>query len=460
MTERSRTSGGSRWAAAGILVLLLELTTAQAWAHAYIVGTQPSANGSYEDAGGAVAISFDEPVDVLDSNAIEVVDAAGNRVDRRDAAVDPRDATRVVVHVPPALKRGVYVVRWRVVSADTHVVHGAYSIGIGVAATLLAPDAASPFDPSTPLATALRTLTLLAALVLAGAAFLRVLMFDKLSAEFAGGAALTRRTVLAASLTVLVAAIPSLLVQAAAAGGALGSDVGPTLLHSTWGVAFLVRVLCTAALLIAALFAWRASRFTTIVASLGLLATFCFSGHAIAASGAGRVATVAFDFAHLVAAAAWIGGIFVLLAALIGSARRFEKAKLRLFALLLFANFTPIAMASVCVILATGIYASIVHVGSLADLFGTLYGRLVVAKIALFVALLAFGYRHMKLASADRTDSGRKTLVYEALIGLAVVGITGVLIGRMPPGGAHMPAGMHMSADTTTGHRLPFMKGR
>lgn len=117
----------------GIAVTLLALTSAPAFAHAYGVAVQPAMNAGFVDPSGVVAISFDEPVGVADANAIEVDDDTGARVDDHNAAVDPQDATRVIVHVPSPLKHGIYIVRWRVISADTHVVHGAYAIGVGVA---------------------------------------------------------------------------------------------------------------------------------------------------------------------------------------------------------------------------------------------------------------------------------------------------------------------------------------
>src|SRR5580693_2423351 len=80
-------------------------------AHAYILLATPAAGATVDAAPATVRIQFDEPIALPDGPAITVVDAAGKRVDKNDAAVDPNDATAVVVDVLP-LTRGSYDVRW------------------------------------------------------------------------------------------------------------------------------------------------------------------------------------------------------------------------------------------------------------------------------------------------------------------------------------------------------------
>jgi copper transport protein len=417
---------------------LVVLSFASGSAHAYVVRAQPAMNGSYENPAGAIAISFDEPIDVLDANAIEVFDAKGTRVDKHDAAIDAQDAARVVVHVPMRLDSGAYRVDWRVVSADTHVVHGSYVIGVGApAAALAAPNNATVFDPSAPLATTLRLLGLLGALLAAGAVFVRSLMLDRLASVCRNGPAVARRAVTLGAVVVLVAALPSLVVQSAAAGGALGADIVPTLLHSAWGGAFIVRIVAGLALFAVATFSWwgSSSRVVALGAALVLLVTFCVTGHALSdPSPISRAFSLGFDCIHVAAAATWVGGIFVLTMILFDSSTRSQPMRMGDLAWMLFAQFTPIAIGCVCIVVASGIYASIVHVGSLSNLVGSIYGRLLLAKIAGVVALLLLGYRHMRLGTGRIAGSGRATLVGEAIVGVAVVAFTAILVGQMPPG--------------------------
>jgi methionine-rich copper-binding protein CopC len=57
--------------------------------------------------------------------ALAVINAAGDRVDKRDTAIDSADWSHVSVSVEP-LTPGEYSVRYRAVSADTHLVSGAW----------------------------------------------------------------------------------------------------------------------------------------------------------------------------------------------------------------------------------------------------------------------------------------------------------------------------------------------
>ncbi len=55
--------------------------------------------------------------------------SAGTQVDAGDARVDPDDAKRLSVTLPP-LPPGTYSVRYRVLSVDGHVVDSSFSFTI------------------------------------------------------------------------------------------------------------------------------------------------------------------------------------------------------------------------------------------------------------------------------------------------------------------------------------------
>jgi copper transport protein len=404
--------------------LACALVTGRASAHAYVVSAQPAIEGGYQMPQGVVAVTFDEPIDVLDRDALEVDDARGRRIDRRDAHVDSDDATRLVASVPLHLAPGVYTVRWRVVSADTHVVHGAYRFGVDAPVSGSAPgDAQAFFDPSAPLPTALRWLGLIGALIATGALTFRLLVLDGLPPwELAD--AIARKAAIRGSAAVLVAAVPALLVQAAAAGGRFGSDLAPTLLHSMWGAAWLVRVTAAAVLLILAIRAWRRVNLPYAIVAYALLLSFSFSGHALALSGAQRALAVAADSAHFAAASIWVGGVGVMISILSRTSGRLRE---------LFARFTPVAIACAVVVALTGAYGAFLHVPQIGDLVRTVYGETLVAKMLLFLALIALGYLHLRAGRGRASGYAAATLTMEALIGLAVVTLSAFLVGQMPP---------------------------
>ncbi len=61
--------------------------------------------------------------------ALAVVSASGERVDKRDAAIDASDPAHVSVGVNP-LSPGKYIVRYRALSADGHMVSGAWEFEV------------------------------------------------------------------------------------------------------------------------------------------------------------------------------------------------------------------------------------------------------------------------------------------------------------------------------------------
>ena len=58
-----------------------------------------------------------------------VISPGGERVDKRDAAIDSADAAHVSVSVNP-LTPGKYTVRYRALSADGHLVSGAWDFEV------------------------------------------------------------------------------------------------------------------------------------------------------------------------------------------------------------------------------------------------------------------------------------------------------------------------------------------
>src|SRR5207249_2293363 len=71
-------------------------------------------------------------------------------------------------------------------------------------------------------------------------------------------------------------------------------------------------------------------------------------------------------------------------------------------------RFTPLALTSVGLILATGTWASVRHIPRVSDLWETTYGLLVLAKIALLLVLLFIGYVNKEIIG-PRLRSGRAT---------------------------------------------------
>jgi copper transport protein len=115
-------SGGL--AAAGVIL------APAASAHAVLVSSTP-VDGSRVNAQPAqVRLTFDEPAGLIAADE-QVISAAGARADTGRVRL-AQGGTTIVLPLKPHLPRGTYSATWRVVSADTHVVTGSITFGLGV----------------------------------------------------------------------------------------------------------------------------------------------------------------------------------------------------------------------------------------------------------------------------------------------------------------------------------------
>ena len=111
----------SWWLLAALGLLLL---ATPAWPHASLVRSSPARRATLTTAPDRVQLWFNEAIEPKFSSA-SVWDAAGQRVDREDARVEPEDPKRLIVGLKP-LGRGTYRVRFRVLSVDGHVVESEF----------------------------------------------------------------------------------------------------------------------------------------------------------------------------------------------------------------------------------------------------------------------------------------------------------------------------------------------
>ena len=97
-------------------------------AHAIIVRTSPAQGGVGPEDIGKVEVWYDAGIRDAFA-ALAVVSAAGERVDKRDTAIDSADPSHVSVSVN-RLTPGKYTVRYRALSADGHLVSGAWEFEV------------------------------------------------------------------------------------------------------------------------------------------------------------------------------------------------------------------------------------------------------------------------------------------------------------------------------------------
>jgi hypothetical protein len=108
------------------LILLVE--SARLEAHAFLERAEPSVGSAVQTSPNEVQIRFTENIEPAFSS-IQVFDASGKEVDKRDVHLDRSD--HAMLHVSlPQLGAGTYKVVWRVVSVDTHVTNGNFTFRV------------------------------------------------------------------------------------------------------------------------------------------------------------------------------------------------------------------------------------------------------------------------------------------------------------------------------------------
>jgi methionine-rich copper-binding protein CopC len=105
-------------------VLAFTSVTTPAYAHSQLETASPAINAELKIAPKSVTLVFNEPV-VVAARGVQLLDAKGKQL----AASGAVNAA-VVKFTIPKLKAGRYVLRWRVVSADSHVIVASYAFAV------------------------------------------------------------------------------------------------------------------------------------------------------------------------------------------------------------------------------------------------------------------------------------------------------------------------------------------
>lgn len=114
---------------APILVLAIGLAIAPSvFAHAIMVKSQPVADSTVAEAPKQIDVWFNDKVG-SEYKALAVINSKGERVDNKDIVQETLDPSHLYITVPD-LPPDSYIVRYRVVSLDTHIVTGKFKFTV------------------------------------------------------------------------------------------------------------------------------------------------------------------------------------------------------------------------------------------------------------------------------------------------------------------------------------------
>jgi copper transport protein len=374
---------------------------ANAWAHAALLRTVPSASRTVNTPPAQVSLTYSEPIEPRFA-IVSVTDAIGRQV----TAGAPRRAPGAPQTLITPLHRapeGWYLVFWRVISADGHPVRGAFTFAVG-------PNPGPPPQfrvPSlsetatTPQLLITRWVVFISTLTALGLLVLRFLIARPVARRVGGTSLRPLSVALGVALGVALIAIPIYVVIATAQFTLRSAfDLGavlPVARDSNFGRDYLdleLVLLLFAVAAGAAIFVDRPERSQRSVAELLSVGSALAAGAAAlvlpglaghAGQKSPRGLALPLDALHLTAASIWIGGLIGLVVFWVTVGRDGRVAALAY----VVPRFSAVAFVSVLVLVGSGIGQALLELPTLGSLWQTSYGKALLWKIALLAAALA-----------------------------------------------------------------------
>ncbi|HEU5374203.1 MAG TPA: copper resistance protein CopC [Ktedonobacteraceae bacterium] len=415
------------------LTLLFPLVAS---AHAILLRSNPAKDAVLRIAPTQVQMWFSEDLNPALSTA-QVVNASRQRVDMRDAHINPADSKEMDLTLQDNLPPAVYIVVWRTDSADDgHVLLGSFLFtianpdgtipklavganpGQGILGNTNANDAGTLDGPALFNLLAV-VLVELGAIFWVGAQiwvnFVLQNAAEKHTEEqglhtqveqrFARRFSLpTLGLLLLANLGVLYGQVLTLT------GGNWAAAFSFPLLNAQatsgrFGMYWLARmVVLLLAGLVSLYIVFSKKRPAALNSILPLLNLFLgamlfvamtMSGHAAAVSAVLLPYSVVIDWLHLLAAALWVGGMLYILLVYLPVLKPYALPERVRSLLVVLPQYSPLAIAGIVIMAITGPLSATFHLTSVDQSITTAYGRALLVKILLVGALLATSAYHV-----------------------------------------------------------------
>jgi copper transport protein len=438
-----------RSVALGILAIVIAaaamLTMAPAAnAHAAFRSVTPADGATVTAPPAAVVIEFTR--DVGDNvREATLVPPTGSELEESWNA----DGVRITITPPARMEAGTWTVRWRVLGGDGHPLTGTSTFTIAASASAPAPAQPSGITAAGPATASSYPQQTIERIALAG----RILFFGGLLL-FIGGVMFA---IVAApgwrprywNRTLGATVLGALIVWGTHAALLDERSLPGMLDPLVWikdAASVGVRGYLLAALIVLAIHAlrwqlepteWEARRASMppllVVLVLAAAAAPALSGHA--ADGTMLWLRIPLDMLHVLAGAAWLGGLVQLLTITVRE-RSLDPRMIEVVD-----RYSRIAAASVVVLVITGIYATLNELDAgIGALLGSAWGRLILLKVVLLAATLPLAnanrLRHVPSVSRDPARGVpqlRRYVVLELLVIVWVVGATAMLVYQTPP---------------------------
>jgi copper transport protein len=427
----------------------LGLPTA-AFAHAALLRTVPEASGTVNVPPRQLELTYSEPVEPRFA-IVSVTDVAGRQKTAGAPRRSPANPDTLLVPLKK-VPEGWYLVYWRAISVDGHPVRGAFTFAVGPNAGP-APQFSIPSvseTAATPRLVIARWAVFLSVMGAIGLAALRLAIARPIVRRVDGSKLHTVSLAFGIVSAIGLVAIPVYFLLATADFAlrsvfAVGALV-PLVRVSAFGRGYVDLWICFALFVAAAALAIRIDRPDRERRSIAELLAFTGAGFAAAAAllvpgAAGHAAqtpprglSLLFDWTHLAAGSLWVGG----LAGLLVLWRSLPVASRTAGLVVAVPRFSNTALASVIVLVASGIGASLLHLPTLGSLWQTSYGQALLVKIGLLLGAIVLASVNLLRAKPrlERPGSAlllRRLVAGETLLVAAAVFAAAVLSSLAPP---------------------------
>ncbi|MBB3036380.1 copper transport protein [Hoyosella altamirensis] len=432
MQSRSRAVSGVVKAAAGALLLTvaaLFFAATPAAAHAVLLGTDPGDGAVLDSPPDTITLTFNENV-AVPPNGVTVLDATGDAVRSNAMSID----ASVAVTFEGALSDGTYIANWRVISADSHPISGAFTFSVGAPSDTVADVAPPSAAPGTEaLTVGTQAVVYLGGLTAAGLVFFHFFV----TALTRGGMRIMRWSAVAA-VCGMIAYVPAAYVWQNGLGltsvfpwEAVRDSFYAAGSFSAASIAAMLGILGFAGAVTATSVAARSpGRVLAAIACGGAglaLGSLVLTGHT--RTFGPPVVLLTSDAVHVTAASLWLGGLIGLALVLRAGERGAATAVVR---------FSSIAAAVLAASAITGVVMAWLILDSLQALTGTRYGVTLMVKVgavALVVVLAAWNRWKLVPTVGSRPDSLlrlRRIVGAEAVLLIVVASITAFLVSQSP----------------------------
>ena len=402
------------------------MSPGSASAHAILDSSSPAPSTVLPESPQEIRLDFNERVEATLGD-IRLFNSDQKEVDI-DNLVRSASDTSVVTAALPSLEDGVYVVVWRVVSADGHPATGAFPFEIGEStsgtADVLLSKVVAGIDSSSSLdkpMAFMRFLGFLAVIVLIG---FMSLTWGTAFLDLPSAAFILKTSAVALSLSSIgILLLQGPIIEGSSWGSIFDATLIANVVQQRLGIALLIRLICVVAWGAAIIFlpmrgrAWWQN--LVVITSLVTLLTFSTSGHSSA--GSLPVVFIAVDAVHYAAISMWVGALLCL-------AVLTKKNDTSMIAI----RFSRMATWTMPITVVTGVVQGLHLLGGIRGITDSSYGKYLIVKTALVLVIIALGTAGRARISKGATSSIGRLIKWESAVVVVVLAVTSFLVASPP----------------------------